>query len=61
VALLVLNLLLMVNPYEQIDIVLSYFKERSDLSADIGKENVWNYVHRTPEKEINADWYTKKK
>src|ERR1051325_6406012 len=47
----------MVNPYEQIDFVLSYFKERSDLAVDISKETVWLYVEKTSEKEIKRQTF----
>lgn len=41
------------NPYNQIDFVFFFLKERSELSADFGKEYIWNHLKRTPEIEIN--------
>jgi len=41
------------NPYNQIDFVFSFLKQRSNLSADFGKENIWSHIERTPEMEIN--------
>ena len=41
------------NSFKQIDFVLSYLKERSELSADFAKENIWNYIRQTPEIGIN--------
>jgi predicted transcriptional regulator len=42
------------NPYKQIDFVFFFLKERSELSADFGKENIRNHIKLTPEIKINT-------
>lgn len=45
------------NPYLQIDFVFIFLKERSELSAAYGKENIWNHIKATPEKGINRQMF----
>lgn len=41
------------NPYNQIDFVFLFLKERSELSADFSKEYIWNQIKQTTEIKID--------
>ncbi len=40
------------DPFNQIDFVFFFLKQRAEFSADFGKENIWNYINRTEEANI---------
>lgn len=49
---------LFMTPLEKLDKILSFFKDRSDLSIDFSKEYIWNlYIKKTPELQINKQIY----